>query len=62
MVDSGLTAKQLSRSLGYRNDALPFLYRGKWVRHRTELRVVTLYRLLVRAGRVPPLLELEEAS
>ena len=38
------------------------LHGRRSVDYRTYLRVVTLYRLLVRAGRVPPLMDIERAE
>jgi hypothetical protein len=59
---SGCTWPQIHRTLGLApHRGNPIEPQDKLITYRTHLRVVTLYRLLVRAGRVPVLLDLEEA-
>jgi transcriptional regulator with XRE-family HTH domain len=61
MLASGLSHAQLCRIFRLKRRDVPYL-RYASVEWRTYQRVVTLYRLLVRAGRVPVLLDIEEAS
>ena len=63
MRATGITAHQIAAWLGYAHRDLPVARaHQKWVTYRTQKRVTTLYRLLVRQGVVPPLIEIEEAT
>lgn len=61
MLEAGFEGKDVSAMLQLKRKGRPYR-QHRTVDWRTYRRVVTLYRLLVRAGRVPVLMDVERAS